>query len=474
MSVINNVLRDLQNRESRFTPIEIESVDLAAPAPSDSRSMMLAGLTLLALAAAGWIYLQDQLMRVETPVMPTPVTANVITVTEPVAAGEIAAVTEATVNREKSTPAAVPADRQAIVGAGNQIIGLQIRESEDEMRVEFVLRDKVIAYLKQRGENSFVYHLREIESRIDAPQISDNPWIRTLSIDQSQQGVDILFETAPDILVESRQNRVDGDLMWTINLRKAVQPATVVETAPPAKPVATEADAGQAQSAHGSGGETPTSTVAKPRETAAANQAQPVVRLDIRSTNPDADAINRLEYARELIDSRRYQDAEKLLRGLLDGSEDSRARRHLLALYRSRQNLDRFARLARDSVERYPDHALFRIEYARHLFQQASYRDVIRLLGGEADLDAIQQALIAASYQRVDEHDAAVRHYRLALTREPANARNWIGLAISQENTAALEEALRSYQRAGKLGGLSNRLRAFVDERSKGLRQVLN
>ncbi len=266
--------------------------------------------------------------------------------------------------------------------------------------------------------------------------------------------------------------------MWTINLRKAVLPVTLVETTSSGKPVATEtaadSSAGQTQSTHGTGGETPAPAVAKPREAAATNLPQPVVKLDIKSTNPNAGAINRLEYAHQLIDSHRYKDAEKLLRGLLDGSEDYGARRQLLALYRSRQDFDRFARLVLDSMTRYPDHALFRIEYGRYLFQQASYSDVIRLFDGETGLGAKQQALIAASYQRIDEHAAAVRHYRLALTREPANARNWIGLGISQEHTAALDDALRSYQRAEKLGGLSNRLRAFVDERSKGLKQVLN
>ena len=66
------------------------------------------------------------------------------------------------------------------------------------MRLEFVLRDRVNAYLRNRGENRFAYHLREIESQIVAPAISDNPWLEALVIRQSDTGVDIEFDTAPN------------------------------------------------------------------------------------------------------------------------------------------------------------------------------------------------------------------------------------------------------------------------------------
>ena len=108
--------------------------------------------------------------------------------------------------------------------AVNQIVGLQLRESEQAMRMEFVLRDKVVAYLRERGENHFDYRLREIESQIDAPRIRDNRWVRALAIDAVDGGVDIDFETAPDILVETRQSLVDGEAVWVIGLRRRRRP----------------------------------------------------------------------------------------------------------------------------------------------------------------------------------------------------------------------------------------------------------
>jgi len=199
-----------------------------------------------------------------------------------------------------------------------------------------------------------------------------------------------------------------------------------------------------------------------------------IVKLDIKSTNPNAKTINQLEYAVELINSRRLAKAQATLQQLLGGSEDYDARQHLLALYNRQNQRGRFLRLARESMTKYPDDMLFKTEYARSLFQSAAYRSVIQLFANENSLDANQQALVAASYQRLDEHESAVRHYQLALEQDVANAKNWIGLGISQEQTAVLEGALYSYQQAANLGNLNNRLQAFVDKKRQTLRQVLN
>jgi cytochrome c-type biogenesis protein CcmH/NrfG len=67
-----------------------------------------------------------------------------------------------------------------------------------------------------------------------------------------------------------------------------------------------------------------------------------------------------------------------------------------------------------------------------------------------------------------------MRHYRLALDLDADSARNWVGLGISQEHSAKLEDALASYRKADRLGKLSNRLQAFVDKRSVSLERVLN
>lgn len=480
MSVINNVLKDLETRKSRFTPIEITSVGAPAAARRDLKPLAIGLLLLLLLAAGGWIYLQQKTASVHA---------------EPVALSSVdipPATVAATDGSTASEPALAEtfAETAAVADGvvtdrmiGNQIIGLQISENEQDMRMEFVLRDRVVAYLKERGENSFGYHLREIESQIVAPILKDNPWIQTLAITTAEQGVDIKFETAPEILVETRQSVVDGESVWAITLRKAViqplaKPASAVAAAANTTvATVTAAESSSEQDRAAAPGVLPETQALAPAavpEVSTAQSPAPIVKLEINSTNPDAKPTRQLEYALELINSRRLNDAENLLLELLGGTEDYEARQHLLALYQGRQRVNRFDRLVRESVARYPDDHLFRTEYARSLFQKTAYREVIELFAGTSALDTDQQALVAASYQRLDEHADAIRYYRLALQQDASKAKNWIGLGISQEHSAELAAALDSYQRAARLGTLNQRLQAFVDKRSDTLRQVLN
>jgi len=475
MSVINNVLKDLETRESRFTPIEITSVETPTPKPRDLKPLALGISLLLVLAVGGWVYLQPRSAQDVAAPVTLPGIATASSMTAPVEPALDAEVSAAEATAQVGTAAAGVVTEQMI---GNQIIGLQIRESEQDMRMEFVLRERVVVYLQERGENSFGYHLRGIESQIVTPVMSDNPWIQSLSIDGTEQGVDIKFETAPDILVETRQALIDEELVWAINLRKAIVPVPVNAAAPAAanEAIAT-AVVEQSTPAESLPAMSPSAAPAVASSTqadAAAESSAAVVKHEIKSTNPGAKSANQLEYAVELIKSRRPDDADNLLQGLLGGAEDFSARLHLLALYQRQQRVDRFARLARESVARYPDDALFKTEYARSLFHQAAYREAIRLLSDAATLDTPQQSLVAASYQRLDEHANAIRHYRLALGQDAGNAKNWIGLGISQEHSSELAAALESYQRADRLGNLNDRLQAFVDKRSNTLRQVLN
>ena len=460
MSVINNVLKNLESRESKFTPIEINSI-ASNPAPArDLKPLLLIAVLLLTLAVVVWYYLQDQIFQPASTSVP--------------AVASIAPELPSPVVQDAVEPEPEPESAAGVVTdqiIGNQIIGLQIRESEEDMSMEFALRDRVVAYLKERGENSFGYHLRDVESQIVAPQISDNRWIRELVIVSSETGVDINFLTAADILVETRQDLRDGEPIWSINLRKSATPAD------------NEPDAGVAVAR----GEEPVVSVSQPAaapaevqssavaaQTAVAETPAAPVEIDIKSTNPNNASNNQLEYAVKLINSGRTAKAEALLQGLLGGVEDYSAREHLLALYGRQKKVGRERRLLRESMTRYPDAVLFKTEYARSLFQSAAYRAVIELFANEISIEVTQQALVAASYQRLDEHEDAVKYYQLALAQDANNARNWIGLGISQEHTAALEEALNSYQRAIKLGGLNSRLRAFVAARSSTLEQVLN
>ncbi len=504
MSVINNVLKDLETRESSFTPIEITSVQQKTARPGGFSFALLAAALIVTAAAAFF------LLRLQPGSGATVAVTAVVPAAAAVGSGDsmAAAAAEAESAETGSSAAdelspppmlhnapvhaddlsamevaavqATPADDEPLMAQAeaavneaplpNQIIGLQLRESEQAMQMEFVLRDRVVAYLRERGQNHFAYRLRDIESRIVAPRIRDNRWIRALSIDTVDGGVDIDFETAPDILVESRQSLADDEAVWVISLRRAARPdpaPAASETGPASGPEIEKARLEPAVAP------AVTAETVATAEVGAAAADQPV-KLEIKTTNPAAKDANRLEYAVELINSRRLSEAETLLRELLGGAEDYPARQRLIALYQRDRRPERVLQMARESMQVYPQDAVFKTEYARALFHRSAYREVIALFADDASHAADQLALVAASHQRLDEHDDAVRHYLLALEQDAGNAHNWVGLGISQEHTAALEDALNSYQRAGRLGGLNDRLQAFIIQRSDTLRKVLN
>lgn len=427
MSVINNVLKDLESRSSHFTPIDIASVDgSTVEQPSTSRLPLVALLALLMISGLGVWYYQFQSFPTQL-------------------------VKSAPVVKMVAKPTAVEAER--IKPDLNQIIGLQIRESTSHISLEFAMREKAVSYLKERAENSFVYHIKDIDSEIETPRISGSRWIEKLSIRDSQQGVDVTLQTVAGVLVNTEQYQKQGETIWTIKLEKLPDPVVVAKLETVAKePVAEVA----------------------PTKAEVIATVKPPVKVDIKSASDTLSEFGQLNKASELMQKGQWQSAETLLMDLINGSQDFAARKQLLAIYGQPGYSGKYADFTRRSSERYPQQALFKSEYARSLFQQQAYREAINLLKSIEQLNSKQQALIAASYQRIDQHEKAIEHYYHSLKLNKQDARNWIGLGISLEHEAKLEKALQSYQTAARLGNLNQRLRQFVEQRSRLLKKVIN
>jgi len=440
MSVINNVLKDLESRSSQFTPIEIASINQA-----DTRSVknstipVIVILLILSLAAAAyWIYLQQPQPSIAK--LPAPVREVVI---EPV-----------------SQPAVVEIVEEA---RPNQIIGLQIKETLTQVSLEFLLHEKAVSYLKERGESSFVYHLKNVDSQIVAPLIRDNRWIEKLSINSSGDGIDVAFQTLAGVLVNTDQLQKQGESIWVIKLEK-LPDALIVDALPETDAELIIANQNVNESA----------VIDQDNIEIKAETASEPVKLDIKSSTRELNKSNQFNRAKELIKSRDWKTAETLLLGLVDGPQDVPAREQLLGIYAQPRYANQYTRLARDSNARYPDNSLFKTEYARAQFQNQSYQSSIQLLQSIEEPNSIQLALMAASHQRLDQHEQAVEFYRQSLRLDKQRAKNWIGLGISLEHKAKLKLALQSYLTAAKLGNLNPRLTEFVAKRSKMLKQVIN
>jgi len=453
MSVINNVLKDLESRASQFTPIDIAAVDHAVAKKQPKSRLSLVLLSgVIVLSICGVIYYLTLGGQIES------IAVRADNVPEP-------ALPAAKIVRNEQP--AVMASEQTLPQP-NQIIGLQINETTEQLSLEFLLREKAISYLKERSENSFIYHLKNIESAISAPLMKDNQWIDKLSINKTEQGIDVTFKTASDVLVSTEQSQKLDDTVWIIRLQKQQAAVSIarpeIATQQPVETVKTETIT------------TTISDVADDAEIAEpidVSESRPV-KMEIKSAGQELSDSGQLAKATDLVKQRQWKSAETLLLSLIDGPQDMAARKQLLGIYAQPKFSEKYSALARQSSERYPQQGIFKTEYARSLFQAKSYRMAISLLQDLGDQDTRQLALIAASYQRLDQHQNAIEYYRQSLKLNRQQARNWIGLGISLEHEAKLEKALLSYQTAAKLGNINARLQQFVEQRSRMLERVIN
>ena len=467
MSVINNVLKDLESRSSGFTPIDVSSVETDKRQSSDKPrwTTWVALLVVVSVSVAGYLGMNgyfDQAFPIDNqqasvkPAQQKPVSEAAVTmVAEP-------------------RPQPIPVVEAPVVER-NEIIGLQLKESTADLVLEFALKERVISYLKERSENRFVYHIRDVDNQIVAPLLQDNPWLRQLALQDSDNGVDIRFTTKDNLLVETSQSSASNEWIWRITFRKAPEPEVVTPVVKAAKPVVSKPEP-----------ETTISRVEevkqveqpKPVESPAADVAEPAAEpepiLSITSKTVSGSDDSQLVLATRLIKNGQLGEAQNMLVPLLDGAQDLRVRRLLHGVYSRSGNRDAYQSLLRDSMQRYPDESEFVSRYAGLLFRDRDYPAVIDFFSQRLPIEAGHYSMLAMSYQREARYDEAVLQFKEALKLDGRDSKNWAGLAISLEQQGDLDNALKAFQQAQGIGGLSPRLRTFVRDRIASLQQVIN
>ena len=81
-------------------------------------------------------------------------------------------------------------------------------------------------------------------------------------------------------------------------------------------------------------------------------------------------------------------------------------------------------------------------------------------------------ALLAASYQRINNHQKSVEIYLRLVKIRPNEGVWWLGLAISLEKTGKNKSALEAYQRAQQTGTLKSGLVKFTNNRVSALKEI--
>lgn len=170
-----------------------------------------------------------------------------------------------------------------------------------------------------------------------------------------------------------------------------------------------------------------------------------------------------------------YQGKEYLRKALSLYIPHIKAREMLAGIYIKSGRLINAAELLSEGVNVVPEYPLFAKLYARVLLEQNKPQLAIRVLERGAaitDVEPDYYALLAASYQRVNQHKKSTDIYLRLVKTRPQEGVWWLGLGISLEKTGKNKQALEAYQRAQKTGSLNEGLVKFSNNRVSALQEI--
>ena len=169
----------------------------------------------------------------------------------------------------------------------------------------------------------------------------------------------------------------------------------------------------------------------------------------------------------------RTQVAQQQLTQLLVGyPEAHQSRATLIALRISQGQLDQAQQLLSQGLQLAPEQLAFIKLKARILLSQqrpaAAVTELERHQQDEQDQEYL--ALLASASQRDGQHQRAATLYQQLLQMNDRQAPWWIGLAISQEALNQKNAALKAYWQARELPGISPALTRYAEDRISQLK----
>lgn len=176
-----------------------------------------------------------------------------------------------------------------------------------------------------------------------------------------------------------------------------------------------------------------------------------------------------------LQQGRMHQGKESLRKALSLYIPHIKAREMLAGIYIKSGRYINAAELLSEGVKVVPEYPLFAQLYARVLLEQNNPQLAIKILergSARIKVEPAYYALLAATYQRVNNHEKAVDIYLQLVKVRPSVGIWWLGLGISLEKSGKNKEALEAYQRAQKTGNLKDGLVKFTNNRVSALEEI--
>ncbi|OHC63541.1 MAG: hypothetical protein A2040_11310 [Rhodocyclales bacterium GWA2_65_19] len=209
--------------------------------------------------------------------------------------------------------------------------------------------------------------------------------------------------------------------------------------------------------------------VALPQEPRVAGEA----RIDKQSRLPPPAERAELEYKRGVLAQRQghLDEAAGRYRGALeDYPEHAAARQTLAGLLIDAKRFDDAEELLRKGVELPPVRLASTLALARLKVERSQVPAALDLLlkhAASGERSAEYQGFAAALLNRVGRTAEAVERYQAATRLAPNEGRWWAGLGIALEAAGKAAEAREAYQKARALPGLPADLAQHIEQRMR-------
>lgn len=167
-----------------------------------------------------------------------------------------------------------------------------------------------------------------------------------------------------------------------------------------------------------------------------------------------------------------YSAESKLLLALEHNINHIKAREMLVGLYLKTGRKVEAQEILVKSIVLIPSYTNFTKLYARLLLDNNEAGNAVKILlqhKPAIESDPNYYALLAASYQRQKNHNAAANTYVKLLKIKPREGIWWVGMAISLEALNKKNDALNAYEKARQTGTLNTRISNYSSQRLKQL-----
>lgn len=475
MSLINDMLRDLEKRRQKETPANAHVRVASAVNGRAFRKRWIgwaSGLVLL-LGVAWW--LEGPLWSGEK----APEVAGNGGLGGPTEAADadqelkqkaarVAVTPVAEAHRQSSVaelPPPVTAGNTVVSAAKGRLLDLAAEEAEGSARIRLAFADLPEYHLLQSGAGDapliVSFRHTRIDEALEIPEMV-GPLLARISLRPQQEQLQLLVDLGDQAelrgleWVKARQGHelIIEVVAVQTNKRREESPQPAVQAK--AKPVETEAA---------------TAASVRPQSVPTAEPEPPRVSKSSNRLAPEKRAYQ--EGLKAMQQGRWASAAEHFTRALRSQPKMLRARVQLITSLQQQGELEAAVKQMQQGLAQRPENPLLRKQYARYLLDQKDYAPAIELLQS-APLPAVSgdpdyHALLAALLQQAGRFAAAGQVYRQLLQVRTDNALWWFGLALALDQAQDHEEASQAYKQALALPQLQDHLRAYSRERLRVL-----